>query len=54
MDEAVALCDEIARLTLERNLFSSEQVLNFALDLRNILTAESVEPLVEDRELVPA
>lgn len=54
MDEAVALVDEMARLTLERTMFSSDEVLNFCLDLRVLLTATPVEPLVEARELVPA
>lgn len=55
MDEAVALVDEMARRTTDRDLFSSNDVLNFCLDLRNILTAEPVvEEPVEVRELVPA
>jgi hypothetical protein len=54
VDEAVALCDEMARLTTERHLFSANDVLNFCLDIRNLITAESVIETVEDRELVPA
>lgn len=53
MDEAVRLLDDMARRTTDRHLFSSDEVLNFCLDLRNIITAAPVvEP--EVRELVPA
>ncbi len=43
VDEAVVLLDEMAALTTERVLFSSDDVLNFCLDLRQLLAPAPVE-----------
>ncbi len=50
VDEAVALLDKWAALTTERSMFSSDEVLDFILDVRLAITAITETP-VEELEL---
>ncbi len=49
-EEAIGLLDTMCSLTAERTMFSSEEILDFCLDMRQAFTRET--PVAEIKELV--
>ena len=48
VEAAVALVDEMALLTVERSVFTDDDMLNFCLDLRQLLTSGEHQESVEE------
>lgn len=53
MDETLKILDRWLNLTLERDLFSANEVMNLCLDVRQALAAP-VAPVAPEPEPVPA